>query len=369
MLIRREFIDEKTKKKIDFENMNIDKVARKIMIFVDKTEFEMGLCKTGKAIQINMCASKSVRNDNTKRLFVDTRNNTEVDCSVYTYNAIFTQGVFNPESIALVLNNAYSICEVTDFDNMLTSRSDLGEYNRLLSTTDDGIQLEAMDGANMFMNRADVVPPIYYNSTHMLREENDSYSIIWVSTSISYNLSELIDEFTIVEIYDLKTWDTMIPFLVRDIQDKSTNKNDRNSINMINNLYNITTETIMSGYMFIYDSQMGYNVKSIPGITNVPMASYRSKGNLIRDLTMIKDSFISECKSLESEKGDIRVYYSPLLSGDKLQVHFKEYDSDNQPDFNKSKIDKDFTITESVTNTVNEFYDICESDYSVALLS
>lgn len=355
MLIRKPCLEPKELYKIDLSQFNIEKCFRKIIYFVDKNEYDLGICKTGKAIQINISATIGSNSDLNRSFGILHKNNSVIKCSVYTYNVIFPNGVDDLMSSQMILNNAYSIDEINDYESNLSSRTELTTYNKCVSTTEG--KMDILDSLSYIsFNGSNITPPEYYTTEQQIAKEKDDYSIIYLTTIITYEGSELIDPYTSIEIYDLSTWDTMVPALVKNIQEKyinSRNIDDVDSVDLITNMFEISSEKIMNGFMFIYDSQMGVNVRTVKGITSVPMASYRIKDHLIDDLRLMKDLFVAEAKCVEANKGSIRMYFSPLFSGDKLKIYFKDYEENNQPNYNTSKIDKDFTITENVTNKIN----------------
>ena len=59
-----------------------------------------------------------------------------------------------------------------------------------------------------------------------------------------------------------------------------------------------------------------------------------------------------EAKLIEQKYGSIRMYYVPLMSGDKLDIKYKDYKDENQPDFNKTKIDKGYSVEENLIEDI-----------------
>ena len=133
---------------------------------------------------------------------------------------------------------------------------------------------------------------------------------------------------------------------------KSSNRSDLNSVNVISDCFVMTAESILNGYSFIYDSQMGIGVKTIPGVTSVPYSDFRLKENLVSNLQQLTDFVKMEAKLIEKKYGSIRMYYVPLMSGDKLDIKYKDYKDENQPDFNKTKIDKGYSVEENLIEDI-----------------
>ena len=133
---------------------------------------------------------------------------------------------------------------------------------------------------------------------------------------------------------------------------KSSDRSDLNSVNVISDCFVMTAESILNGYSFIYDSQMGIGVKTIPGVTSVPYSDFRLKENLVSNLQQLTDFVKMEAKLIEQKYGSIRMYYVPLMSGDKLDIKYKDYKDENQPDFNKTKIDKGYSVEENLIEDI-----------------
>ena len=97
---------------------------------------------------------------------------------------------------------------------------------------------------------------------------------------------------------------------------------------------------------------MGIGVKTIPGVTSVPYSDFRLKENLVSNLQQLTDFVKMEAKLIEKKYGSIRMYYVPLMSGDKLDIKYKYYKDENQPDFNKTKIDKGYSVEENLIEDI-----------------
>ena len=98
----------------------------------------------------------------------------------------------------------------------------------------------------------------------------------------------------------------MMKTLIQQIQMKSSNRSDLNSVNVISDCFVMTAESILNGYSFIYDSQMGIGVKTIPGVTSVPYSDFRLKENLVSNLQQLTDFVKMEAKLIEKKYGSIR---------------------------------------------------------------
>lgn len=351
MLITKPYVSPDEQLRRDLSDCGITKCSRKIIFFVDKTEYELGTCKTGKAIQINLSVSSGSITDSLKTFGLVTKNSSTVKNCVYKYDVFFANGPYDLQGAVMLLQDAYSIEEVNDFDQRVSYKNDMVKYNRSVCTTEG--KMDELAGIKD-LDRNSVPLPKFYNMEHQDLCENEKYSIIWNTSNISYEGHELIDPNTYIEIHDLKTYDTLLTTLIHQIQMKSSNKSDLNTVNMISDCFVVTAESLLNGYSFIYDSEMGINVKTIPGVTSVPYSGFRIKENLVSNLQMLTDFIKMEAKLIEKKYGSIRMYYVPLMSGDKLDIKYKDYKNENQPDFNQTKIDKGYTIEESLVEDIQE---------------
>lgn len=354
MLITKPYVSPDEQLRRDLTECGITKCSRKIIFFVDKAEYELGTCRVGKAIQINLSVETGDISDSMRSFGLITKNSSTVKNCVYKYDVVFPNGPYDLQSAVMLLQDAYTIEEINDFDDRLAYRNDMVKYNRALCTTEGKMEELA---SIRDIDRNHVPIPKYYTMKHQEMGENEQYSIIWTTYSLSYEGHELIDPNTYIEIHDLKTYDTLLTTLIHQIQMKSSDKSDLNTVNMISDCFIVTAESLLNGFSFIYDSQMGINVKTIPGVTSVPYSGFRIKENLASNLQMVTDFIKMEAKLIEKKYGSIRMYYVPLMSGDKLDIKYKDYKNENQPDFNKTKIDKGYTIEESLVEDIQELRD------------
>ena len=351
MLITRPYVSPEDKLKEDLKECGIDKYSRKIIFFVDKAEMDLGICKTGKAIQINLSVETGNISDGMKSFGLTTRNASIIKNAVYKYDVFFPNGPLDLKSAVLILQDAYTVEEINDFDTRLGYLNEMVKYNKSICSI-DGKMEELAASTSFDFDRNNLPLPIYYNEKHQRMNEGESFSIIWLPNSFSYEGHELIDANTFIEIHDLKTYDTMMKTLLQEIQMKSADKSDINSVNVISDCFQISAESLLNGYSFIYDSQLGMGVKTIPGVTTVPYSNYRIKEMMASKLQQLTDSIRQEANLIERKYGSIRMYYVPLMSGDKLDIVYKDFKEDNQPDFNKTRIDKGYSIEEKMVEEI-----------------
>lgn len=355
MLLTPKYISPKQEYDNRLKDIGIRSCSRTLLFFVNRNEYEMGICQTGKAIQINLSAEAGYINDFMRSIGSTNKNSSTVKNTVYTYSVFFPNGAKDLDSANLLLEDAYSIDQNTDFDAKLNYNSNVGIYDKNISTTEGKVQSlrQTMFGTS------DIPLPQYYTNDHQIKNEREMYSIIWTEEKLIFEGHELIDPFTRIEIRDIESWDTMVPLLHQRIQMKSAKRSECNTVNFISDLFLPTTESMMSGiYAFIYDSKLGIGVKTVKPGSKIPMGEFRLKENMINQLQYLKDLVEIQSKTIEEIHGNIRLYYLPMLSGDKINISFLDYNKDNQPDFNKSKIGKEYTIREEVTRIVNDIEEL-----------
>lgn len=352
MLITRPYISPEKQLEFDLRDCGIRTCMRKIIFFVDKLEFENHCCKIGKAIQINLSVECGRVTESMRSIGLITDNSTTIKNSVYKYDVFFPYGTDDLSTANMILKDAYSVDEMNDFDNRLRHYRPIGLYNKDVSMCDGKIGMLESEGFGF--KRASIIDPKYYTEEHQLKRDGETYSIIWDNFSHSYLGQDLIDAHTVVEIHDLKTYDTMVPFLQKEIMEKSTKQYETNTVNFISDLFTITSEPIIYDYGFVYETGKGIGVNPLHPGKPIIYSGFRIKENLISNLQLMKDMVEAEAKMIEQDHGRIRLHYVPKMTGDKLEIKFDDYAKDNQPDFNTTKIDKGYTIEENIMSEINE---------------
>ena len=116
MLITKPYVSPEEKTRQDLSACGIERYSRKIIFFVDRTEYEMGICKTGKAIQINLSVETGTISDSLKAFGIITKNSSILKNAVYKYDVFFPNGPMDLQGAILVLQDAYTAEEINDFD-------------------------------------------------------------------------------------------------------------------------------------------------------------------------------------------------------------------------------------------------------------
>jgi hypothetical protein len=339
---------------LELQSVGIEKAYRQLLIFIDKDLYEQGILISGKAILINLAAQIGGKDKDFIHRFALNNNSTLIKLSVYYFDVIFdpVSGLDGLKDAEFTLSNAHSSELINDFNINQVLRPDVSIYNKIMSTTlNEGNKTDLF--ATNFVSSVLIPSPKYYTEQHQKSKENDVYSIIWNDYIMTFEGNDLVDRFTSIDIYDIKTWETMVPALKSKIDNLDVGVKGTSSTSIVSGMFAPTSESIFDSYVFVYDSQLGTDVKAIPGITKVPLSNYRIKEAMVNDLAWIKDQFNMEAKRIEKEHGSLRIYYTPRMCGDKLEIHFKDYVSPVKG-FDNVKIDKGYSSTDLLSQMIVE---------------
>ncbi len=337
----------------ELQAYNIKKASREILLFVDHQEFLEKRVRYGKAIQINISAQIGMIDSEIFTLGVRTKNNASIKMNVYCYSVLFDHfmGADNIRGAEFLLQNAYSAENIEDFDLKFTSRPYVGIYNKDFSSDQDRV----MSVKDMFFNNSSIPLPIYYTQEQQKRNENDSVTIAWLDYPITYEGHQLIDRNTNMTIHDINAWDSMIDIYFTSMDNIKKLANAENTINIIGDMFVPSVQPILSGFAFIYDTEEKCNIQKIPNRVHIPMVEFRQKSQMYEDLDDIMNNIKYQAHHLEKEHGSVHIYYMPLLFGDKMQIEFKDYLPDNQPDcYQKTSIDKGISAKDYLAREYDE---------------
>ena len=340
----------------DLGQYNIKKVQRELLLFINKEDLDApGKLIHGQAIQINISTQTGVVDSEIFTLGVRTKNNATIKMNVYCYSVVFDPilGLKNIQGAEFLLNNAYSTEIVEDYDTKYTSRPYIGVYDRNFSKNED-----LMSCANdIFHNTSSIPLPLYYTTEQQRVEENDNVSIVWLDFNLVYEGHKLIDRNTTITIHDVKYFDNILNMFLNDTGNFiNTLDKKGDSICFIDDLFVQSTQPLLDGFVYIYDTQDGTKFWRTKNVNeHVPMHEFRQRGQVCEDLIATQDSVITRSKLIENEYGSICLYYTPLLLGDKLEIYFKDYAPNNQPgNYRNAKICKSETSRNHLSKNVSE---------------
>jgi hypothetical protein len=356
MLIRNITEDLDNLDKFKLESVGIKEANRKLLLFLDPIEFAENRLTTGRCVQINVASQCGIKN-NDLQYGDNTRNNSLIKINVYMYDVIFTSplGLNDMRNVVFKLKEAYGVESYNNFDIGIKLQKDICLYNDILSTLEN-----SDNNIYNYMNNVTEVPlPKYYTMLHQAKVEHDIVTLPYYDYPQDFTGDELIDHYTEVAWFKLSTWDNLLNILYNKYGFKYNNLEvPTGSSSLISELFPSSALAMIHGYNFIYDSDVPekYAIRSDnkKGIVWTPMYKYRIKDSIVADLTMLTDQFKHMGKLLENKYGSIRMYYTPLFHGDKLDIHFKDYKNNNPAGFGKTNIERGLSINENINALANE---------------
>lgn len=279
-------------------------------------------------------------------------NTSYIRMNVYIHDVCFEEGYLNPKEALFTLRSAFGTEIFRDYNMIKPEReeiaSDVSIYNKLYDNSYKNVL------SDLFSSVPNLVPPEYYTPEHMFSVQHDFYSIGDVGTYTIYGYN-LFDQYTELRYFDIKLWPDMYASLYRiynDIEhgmymDSNIDEIQDEIKSTIHNMFEVTVPTMINDVVFVYDSNEGFNI--IGG--SVPFEQYRSKHKIIKDFKNLKNIVSEECKNIEEDIGHpIRVFYSPLIVGDKMKVIIK-----NGSENIKVKVNKEDSASETLKNIVSMF--------------
>jgi hypothetical protein len=346
MLIRPISVNPDRQKFIELEQFGIMKAHRQLMLFIDYDNYKIGNILPGKAILTNIAAQIGMDNDIIHRLG-GSSNSSLIKSSTYYFDMCLSPlGLDDIKSAYFTLADAHSSEIMYDFDTKTIARPDTGIYNKNLSTSSNMTLKCEIFGMNQMTT---FIPnPKYYTERHQRGSETDLFSLIWVDYLVSFDGNDIIDQFTSIDVYDIKTWGSMVPVIKATLDNMGKVSS---SPTFASSLFPTVTESIIDAYAFAYDSEnKDVLVKQIPG-RKIPLTDYRIKENMLNDLNWMIDMIKIECKKIEKKHGSIRVHFAPCLHGDKIEVKFRDY-NEAPFEYQKSSIDKSYTSHDLLSQMV-----------------
>lgn len=329
------------------EKAGIVDARRAIHIFYD--ENNPFSCKV---IQINISTTKG-----THVLFDKTFMNRHNGClsfiAVYTYDCKLNTAYktlkekFLYGSLSII--SAKRNDRETDFDNNHTRN----EFPQLHSKIFSNYKISDNIDSRVLIH------PKFYTQEHEYQVTNDCDFGGINNEIFDLNITgnDIVDDIT--EIY--KQSHLMFDSVNENISNNNY-LNRKMSINTINAIsaedsikelnYILGCDSLISGGVFVYDSQMEMNFKN----TAILCKKYITKETALVEL----ESFLSTIevigKSIESECGSIRMMYHPSLLGSKCRIIYKDYNNTTSDSGLKNSLSSKDSSTE-VTETIGECID------------
>lgn len=304
--------------------------SRSIFIFIDGNEYKMtGRVERGKMLLVNMSASTLTRDTIGAPIgisYMSTSNSVLTSMNIYNFDLFFAGNVNDLDSTICELKSGIGDCSIEDFSDDKCYKMEMPLYKS------DYRNSEAIYMMNMPGSVTPLPKPNFYTVQHQYDVEGDFYTICDVGEVFVFPLRELYDDKSRIYVYDRSAYITLVPQLYMQLKEVKNNKESKNvdpSEISEQLLYN-KMASMISGIGVIYDSQGGSNILSTPS-TQVGLGRFRVKNSVSAQLDYMRQQIEYIASSIEKTHGSIRIHYSPFLSGDKIQVIFKDYRPDNQP--------------------------------------
>lgn len=316
----------------------------------------------GKAIQINLSISKGGGNNIDIMPWIRGSNNsTYMTMNLYTYSTIFEHDIRNFRSAEFTLDTSLSSSTTNDYDIKKVILNGASLY--LKDIRQDDNKKEFINNS-MNVNAPRIPEPMYYTMKQMEMEQNEIYCLTTLYTTVTHLGNELIDNFTRLSIMDIMNIDSMnlaIRNKMKDIS-HSIRSSDYN-IKMFDtnefssNMLFQDIESMQNGFIYMYDTDLGQNIrKSNQSI--IPFGKYQMENKMTGDLQRTLDTVSAKAKQMERDFGHVRIQYSPMYYGNKLDVYFKDYNPENQPVIKEEvKVDNGTRIFDEISERLSETED------------
>lgn len=301
----------------DKKKFGIIDCHRKIYIFVTQDEYKnKNFIKCPMAI-LNECVSKS---SYTFSHVICHDTGIDLRRSVY-FGTIYTNfpgNIQSPEAF-FALDNFRST-EKTILPEEIESHGTLDYSIRFRDIDNDTILLMANN-----LTEVNALPPQYYTEHEMYGDLGDFADMKYENIGWKTNMTDLIDNYTVIQFMDIMKFDSMRLELYGKLVDASSKYSDSFSAPM--NIGGGLNDYYGKDAVFIYDSdgkgmnKCGVNVKG----GRIPYGKMINKRLLANNLENTLERFTLDCQDYEKEYGHIRVLYSPNDLGGKYKIRFKDY--------------------------------------------
>ena len=331
-----------------FEDADIIEAKRFFYLFFDVNDIENYKNRTessdsilhGKAIQINLALMKG-GNSNIDMVpwFRGSSNSNYMLITMYIYDTVFYKTITDFKSARFLLTEALTSGTINDYD---IHKAMLCGFNMYSKDIRDKPDKKAVLSEDILVSAPSIPEPQYYTMKQQEVLEDDVYCITSMMTSIEHEGWELLDDNTSISVMDVTEMDTLEPLM------KSKLYEVRNSIRQSDHKVNIFDSTELSdctlyhdfmsmqnGYTYIYDSNMGCNIIRTKKAF-IPFAKHQFRDKLQSDIEQTLRMIQTYAKGVENQLGSVRLTFTPLYYGDKIDAYFKDWRSDNQPTLKKN---------------------------------
>jgi hypothetical protein len=285
-------------------------------------------------------------------------NGTTMFACMYTYDVLFDTDITNFVSARFTLLNAMAATSTNDYNLGKTMMNGATLYSKDLRDKPDVKDLLS----KATMAAAPVIPPPqFYTPTHQNLSEDEIYCITSLETAIEFEGQELLDDTTRISVMNVMDIDTM-EAKIRDklYQIRAARNNPLSGVKTYDStelsdmMIFQELESMQNGYTYIYDTNMGVNILKT-GKGFIPFKKWQFEDKMVNELETTLNLIKSHCRQVEKEHGSVRMVYTPLYFGDKLDVMFKDYSPEHQPVLkNKINVDSDIKIKNEISEQIFE---------------
>jgi hypothetical protein len=353
-------------KGMKFEDADIIEAKRFFYLFFDeddiinfkqKTEIRSNMIH-GKAIQINLALSKGGnKNIDVSPWTRGSDNSTYMVITMYVYDTLFPGSITDFKSAKFILTEALTSGTNNDYDMNKAVLCGTQLYSKDIRDKED-IKVRLYE--QTFGQTMSIPEPQYYTLRQQEAVEDDVYCITSLHTSIEHEGWELLDEMTSISVMDILEMDS----LEATMKDKlyqarySLRHSDYriksfDSTELADYMLYHDFMSMQHGYTYIYDSNLGSNIIQTKK-AYIPFAKHQFRDKLQYDIEQTLMSIKRYAQNVEKDLGSIRLTFTPLYYGDKIDAYFKDWNKDNQPTLkNNIGIDNGFKLKNDISDRTN----------------
>lgn len=328
----------------------------------------------GKAIQINLSISKGGKdNIDIVPWIRGSENSTYMTIGMYIHDVVCEKSISNYGPAKFILNESMVSSTLNDYDIRKSMVNGTNIYSKDIRDKEDKKYILS----SMIMDSAPSIPdPMFYTMRQEELYEDDLYCLTSLDVVVTHIGQELFDEVTSISIMDISEMDTLEPLMrskiyaLRNsmkISDYNVNMFDSTELSKCTLYHDFMS--MQHGYTYIYDTNLGVNVvKNKRSYT--PFTKYQFNDKLQFDIMSTLDMIKLYAKDLEKDLGPVRLTFTPLYYGDKVDAFFKDWKIDNQPVIKKqvgidngSKVQNEISDILSIENSVDKYPYPPEGDY------
>ena len=328
----------------------------------------------GKAIQINLSISKGGKdNIDIVPWIRGSENSTYMTIGMYIHDVVCEKSISNYGPAKFILNESMVSSTLNDYDIRKSMVNGANIYSKDIRDKEDKKYILS----SMIMDSAPSIPdPMFYTMRQEELYEDDLYCLTSLDVVVTHVGQELFDEVTSISIMDISEMDTLEPLMrskiyaLRNsmkISDYNVNMFDSTELSKCTLYHDFMS--MQHGYTYIYDTNLGVNVvKNKRSYT--PFTKYQFNDKLQFDIMSTLDMIKLYAKDLEKDLGPVRLTFTPLYYGDKVDAFFKDWKIDNQPVIKKqvgidngSKVQNEISDILSIENSTDKYPYPPEGDY------